>query len=274
MGSTRQAALCSTAVSRSTVSGVHRVLDYAPYCPLVRSRARNVVVRAEAVATKGGSSTATATPVVKIDNISDAFATVVTVEYGDRTMELLETITALKNLNLNIRRAKLSQNKAGGNVNTFFITEADTSEKIVKSARLEEIRMTVLNSLVATYPESAQALGAMKRMESEANASPLGRRRSVVQTLIDVAEAPNGAASVLRITTADRPGLLVDIVRVLKDINLNVVSAEVDTVGSQACDEFFITYHGEPLTTPMVTLVTNALQYYLSLNEVAKEESY
>lgn len=43
---------------------------------------------------------------------------------------------------------------------------------------------------------------------------------------------------------------------------------------SCAQDEFFITYHGEPLTPPMVTLVTNALQYYLSLNEVAKEESY
>jgi hypothetical protein len=46
-----------------------------------------------------------------------------------------------------------------------------------------------------------------------------------------------------------------------------VVSAEVDTVGNEARDEFFITYHGEPLTTPMVTLVTNALQYYLSLSE-------
>ncbi len=35
-----------------------------------------------------------------------------------------------------------------------------------------------------------------------------------------------------------------------------------------AKDEFYVTYHGEPLSTPMVTLVTNALQYYLSLNEV------
>lgn len=61
---------------------------------------------------------------------------------------------------------------------------------------------------------------------------------------------------------------------VLKDVNLNVVSAEIDTVGPTAQDEFFVTYHGEPLTSPMVTLVTNALQYYLSLAEVAKEESY
>jgi hypothetical protein len=49
---------------------------------------------------------------------------------------------------------------------------------------------------------------------------------------------------------------------------------QVDTVGTQAKDEFFITYHGEPLNTSMVQLVTNSLQYYLSLAEVEKEESY
>ncbi|GBF96239.1 hypothetical protein Rsub_08784 [Raphidocelis subcapitata] len=36
----------------------------------------------------------------------------------------------------------------------------------------------------------------------------------------------------------------------------------------------FVTYHGEPLSGPMTQLVTNALQYYLSLAEVAREESY
>lgn len=56
------------------------------------------------------------------------------------------------------------------------------------------------------------------------------------------------------------PGLLVDVVSVLKDINVNVVSAEIDTVGGRAEDELFVTYHGEPLSGPMVQLVTNALQ--------------
>ena len=64
----------------------------------------------------------------------------------------------------------------------------------------------------------------------------------MVPTTIEVTEAPNGSCSVLKIKTADRPGLLVDIVRVLKDVNLNVVSAEVDTVGTEAEDEFFVTY--------------------------------
>lgn len=34
----------------------------------------------------------------------------------------------------------------------------------------------------------------------------------------------------MQITTADRPGLLTDIVKVLKDISVNVISAEVQHV--------------------------------------------
>jgi hypothetical protein len=52
----------------------------------------------------------------------------------------------------------------------------------------------------------------------------------------------------------------VDIVRTLKDINVNVVSAEIDTIGQIARDELFVTYEGEPLDGPMTQLVTNALQ--------------
>ncbi|KAG2488641.1 hypothetical protein HYH03_012809 [Edaphochlamys debaryana] len=121
--------------------------------------------------------------------------------------------------------------------------------------------------------EVAEARAAAANL-SDSEPKVLGTRRKVVQTTIDVSEASNGSCSVLKITTKDRPGLLVDIVRVLKDINLNVVSAEIETEGALATDEFFITYHGEPLSSPMVTLVTNSLQYYLSLAEVAKEESY
>lgn len=34
------------------------------------------------------------TPVVKIDNMSDAFATIVSVEFGDRLGELLDTVSS------------------------------------------------------------------------------------------------------------------------------------------------------------------------------------
>lgn len=237
------------------------------------------VVRA-AVSTNGAPAAApdasVPTPVVKIDNIRDPFATIVTVEFGDRLGELLDTITSLKNLGLNIRRAKLD-GAPGRKANTFYITDALTSEKITRSAQIEEIRMTIINNLLYYHPESGEALAAGQpaRTSSRELTSPLGpKARSVVQTTIEVEEAPNGSCSICKVSTRDRPGLLVDIVSVLKDINVNVVSAEIDTFGDEARDELFITYHGEPLPGPMVQLVTNALQYYLSLTEVEKEESY
>lgn len=65
-------------------------------------------------------------------------------------------IAALKSLKLNIRRAKIEQEKG---LNKFYITDALTSEKILKSARLEEIRLTILNNLMKYHPESGAALG-------------------------------------------------------------------------------------------------------------------
>ncbi len=94
-------------------------------------------------------------------------------------------------------------------------------------------------SLRPLPPAAPQELGEVMAAKTQPadDAPKLGQVRKVVQTTIDVAEASNGSCSVLKITTRDRPGLLVDIVRVLKDINLNVVSAEIDTEGALAKDE-------------------------------------
>ncbi len=70
---------------------------------------------------------------------------------------LIQQVTALKNLGLNIRRAKVGFKSGSKTENTFYITDADTSEKVIKSARLEDIRMTVMNSLMAQFPVSLAA---------------------------------------------------------------------------------------------------------------------
>jgi prephenate dehydratase len=48
-----------------------------------------------------------------------------------------------------------------------------------------------------------------------------------VDTVINITQNEDSAFSTLHIKTLDRPGLLVEIVKVLKDINVNVISAEV-----------------------------------------------
>lgn len=197
----------------------------------------------------------------------------VTIKFGDYLGDLLDTTTALQNLKLNIVRAKF---EVDGNKNKFFITCAKTGEKIFSSERLEEIRMTIIDNLMLYHPESLDELSSFFHARRAAEPlSPLGARGAPsVKTEIQLHGDDSGVRSILEVTTADRPGLLVDIVRTLKDISVNVVSAKAETIGKAAHDVFAVTYHGEPLNAPMETLVQNALYYYLARAEVEKEESY
>ncbi|DBA72543.1 hypothetical protein WJX79_008130 [Trebouxia sp. C0005] len=217
-------------------------------------------------------------PVVKIDNQHDPFATVVSIQYGNRLGELLDTTAALKNLGLNIRRAKIKKTQDEKLViNKFYITDAVTSEKVLRSSRLEEIRATIFSNLLYYHPEAQDGMAWGQKAHKPSTADPLrplGPRKRGVSTTVRVMEDAEGSHSELFVDTPDRPGLLTAIVSTLKDLNVNVISAEVDTEGDQAKDMFYVTYHGDPLPSPMVQLVTNALQYYLSLSEVEKEESY
>jgi hypothetical protein len=63
--------------------------------------------------TNGSTSATVPEPVVKIDNERDPFATVVTIEYGDRLGELLDTVgsrhaTALPLPSLNAQAAAVA----------------------------------------------------------------------------------------------------------------------------------------------------------------------
>jgi len=267
------------AVTTSAINGPARHIA-GRFMPALKRNKRTGVSMRAATAEASNGATTVPEPVVKIDNQTDAFSTIVTVEFGDRLGELLDTVKSLQNLGLNIRRAKFQGGEGGaGGKHKFYITDARTSEKVVKSAKIEEIRLTILNNMLEYHPESAEQLawGSQRSRNVSLTDGPLlgARARSIV-TQIEVRDSENGIFSQIFVNTLDRPGLLTEIVHVLKDINLNVISAEVDTIGRNAVDIFNVTYHGEPLPEPMKQLAVNALQYYLSQGDVEKEysESY
>ena len=59
--------------------------------------------------------------------------------------------------------------------------------------------------------------------------------RTNFRTSVVVRDSEEGGFSEMDIVTMDRPGLLTDIVKVLKDINVNVISAEVGQHYSHPC---------------------------------------
>eukprot|EP00241_Pyramimonas_parkeae_P012920 CAMPEP_0114228446 /NCGR_PEP_ID=MMETSP0058-20121206/2349_1 /TAXON_ID=36894 /ORGANISM="Pyramimonas parkeae, CCMP726" /LENGTH=299 /DNA_ID=CAMNT_0001339397 /DNA_START=3999 /DNA_END=4898 /DNA_ORIENTATION=- len=234
---------------------------------------RGVLVRASSTTEVDGVSQTEVAPSVIIDNLADPLATVVVIEFGDLLGDLLDTMSALRGLGLNISKAALTAGQKKSN--RFYVTDAKTSEKVTSSERLEEIKSVILNTMMEFHPEARSYLAAGRRTRKKKERGPLEpREEPAIPTSIKIWKDPSGARSRLDIVTTDRSGLLVDIVRILKDISVNVVSAEIDTIGIMAHDVFFLTYKGEALTEPMEELVKNALYYYLVLAEVEREESY
>ncbi|KAK3273350.1 hypothetical protein CYMTET_18400 [Cymbomonas tetramitiformis] len=242
-----------------------------------RSVCRPLVCRA-AAATEEGSARELPQPKVLIDNLSDPLATILIIEFAGFLGELVDTMGALRNLGLDITRASLDTD-GGGSQNCFYVTDSKTSEKITASERLEEIRNTVLSNMIQFHPEAEELIATGHKVSqisrSNKERDPLAPRKDPpIPTSIKVFAESSGHRSRLDIVTTDRAGLLVDIVTTLKDISVNVISAEIDTVGMMAHDILFLTYQGRALSPPMEELVRNALYYYLAFSEVETDESY
>ena len=72
-------------------------------------------------------------------------------------------IQSLKNLGLDITRADIGVEGRSAGKNRFFVTDAKTSDKIVLSERLEEIRATIIQNMLMYHPESRDSLAAGRR---------------------------------------------------------------------------------------------------------------
>ena len=88
-------------------------------------------------------------------------------------------MSALKGLNLNVRRAKV-KHADGAVKNKFYVTDSHSADKIMKSARLEEIRLSILQNLQFYHPEAGEKLAWGKRAKKATKRSqlePLGMKK-------------------------------------------------------------------------------------------------
>ncbi|XP_020109630.1 ACT domain-containing protein DS12, chloroplastic-like [Ananas comosus] len=212
-------------------------------------------------AVEDGSSNVTdtvPTPKVIIDQDSDPDATIVEITFGDRLGSLLDTMNALKNLGLNVVKANVYLDSSGKH-NKFAITKAYTGRKVDDPELLEAIRLTIINNLLQYHPESSSqlALGATFGVEPPAQQIDVD-----IATHIDIYDdGPD--RSLLVVETADRPGLLVDLVKIITDINITVQSGEFDTEGLLAKAKFHVSYRGKPLIKALQLVLINSLRYFL-----------
>ncbi|CAL9755837.1 unnamed protein product [Musa acuminata subsp. burmannicoides] len=198
------------------------------------------------------------TPKVIIDQDSDPDATIVEITFGDRLGSLVDTMKSLKNLGLNVVKANVYLDSSGKH-NKFAITRASTGRKVDDPELLEAIRLTIINNMLEYHPESSSQLA----MGAAFGVEPPGQEVDVdIATHIDVYDdGPD--RSLLVVETADYPGLLVDLVKIITDIDIAVQSGEFDTEGLLAKAKFHISYKGKQIIKPLQLVLSNSLRYFL-----------
>ncbi|XP_061975848.1 ACT domain-containing protein ACR12-like isoform X3 [Populus nigra] len=197
-------------------------------------------------------------PVVLIDQDSDSDATIVQLSFGDRLGALIDTMNALKHLGLDVAKGTVLTDGPVKQTK-FFITRLDTGRKVEDPDMLERIRLTIINNLLKYHPESSERLAMGEAFGIKA---PEKKLDVDITTHVHVKE-DGPKRSLLCIETADRPGLLVEIIKIIADVNIDVESAEIDTEGLVAKDKFHVSYRGAALTSSLSQVLVNCLRYYL-----------
>nr|ACN25920.1 unknown [Zea mays] len=167
-------------------------------------------------------------------------------------------MSALKNLGLNVVKASVCLDSTGKHIK-FAITRAFTGRKIDDPELLEAVRLTIINNMIQYHPESSSQLAMGATFGPEA---PTEEVDVDIATHIDIYD-DGPERSLLVVETADRPGLLVDLVKIISDISINVQSGEFDTEGLLAKAKFHVSYRGRTLTEALQQVLCNSLRYFL-----------
>ncbi|EYU19807.1 hypothetical protein ABFS82_06G086000 [Erythranthe guttata] len=207
-------------------------------------------------------------PIVLIDQDSHPEATIVQVSFGDRLGALFDTMKSLKDLGLDVLKGTVTTDNSVTQTK-FFITRLTTGRKVEDPDLLERIRLTIINNLLKYHPESSEQLA---MGEVFGLVPPEKKIDTVIATHVHVKE-DGPRRSLLRIETADRPGLLLEILKIIADINIDVESAEIDTEGLVAKDKFHVSYRGSALNSSLSQVLVNCLRDYLRRPE-NDEDSY
>ncbi|XP_061985764.1 ACT domain-containing protein ACR12-like isoform X2 [Populus nigra] len=205
-------------------------------------------------------------PVVLIDQDSDSESTIVQLSFGDRLGALIDTMNALKDLGLDVAKGTVLT-EGPVKQTKFFITRLDSGRKVEDPDMLERIRLTIINNLLKYHPESSERLAMGEAFGIKA---PEKKLDVDIATHVHVKE-DGPKRSLLCVETADRPGLLVEIIKIIADVNIDVESAEIETEGLIAKDKFHVSYGGAALNSSLSQVLVNCLRYYLRRPETDTE---
>ncbi|CAN1298447.1 ACT domain-containing protein ACR11 [Linum perenne] len=198
------------------------------------------------------------TPKVIIDLDSDPHATVVEITFGDRLGALVDTVRNFLMFSFHSCSYVIMEMNSLV-IYVWSIDNRSTGRKVDDPELLEAIRLTIINNLLEYHPVSIK-----EPMFKSSNFCRIHSQFSDVDISTHITISDDSAErSLLYVESADRPGLLVDLVKIISDINIAVESGEFDTEGLLAKAKFHVSYKGKAIIKPLQQVLSNSLRYFL-----------
>ncbi|CAH8292613.1 unnamed protein product [Eruca vesicaria subsp. sativa] len=158
-------------------------------------------------------------------------------------------MSSLMNLGLNVVKVNVYLDSSGKHNKIFHY---QSCKKVEDPELLEAIRLTVINNMLELHSESSSQFA----MEAAFGVLPPTEQVKSSSGLLFF-------NAVYYIETTDRPGLLVELVKIISDINIVVESGEFGTEGLLAKVKFHITYRNKALIKLLQQDIANSLRYFL-----------
>ncbi|HTA41106.1 MAG TPA: HD domain-containing protein [Bryobacteraceae bacterium] len=171
-------------------------------------------------------------------SITNSAAWVLCVVADDRPFLFASIAAALSSFGFNILKAEAFSNAHGKIIDTF--TFADPSRSLdLNPEEAGNVKRTVIRAIKGEMTIE-QLLSRRPRVKPDAHALAAAR------TSFDNSASP--AATLIQMTTQDRPGLLYDVASVISKRGGNIEVVLVDTEAKKAIDVFYVTRAGKKLS--------------------------
>lgn len=204
----------------------------------IRESISDIVSHAEVILHHGDS----ADPVILIqdDNSrrSDSGFTQIFIHMPDRKDLFVAIVNAIDELDLDIVDARIATSATQLTFNTFIVLERDGQPVGEKPARIEKIRSTIIRHLRQDELTSRQ-----KRR------TPRLLKQFKQKTQVTLTQDDRLNQTAVEVISPDRPGLLALVARTFVDLDINLVSARITTLGERVEDVFYVTdRHDQPVS--------------------------
>ncbi|CAB0149808.1 Bifunctional uridylyltransferase/uridylyl-removing enzyme [Pseudidiomarina piscicola] len=139
-----------------------------------------------------------------------------------------EVAAVLEHQNLSIHDAQILATRDGFVMDTFVVLQ-DDGEPLTDARHIERLKQ-----------ELHDVLRGRRAAPSTQRRLPRRLRSFNVTTKVEFMPSRNARRTTFELTALDRPGLVAQVARVLQQLDLNILTAKISTVGEQAEDLFIV----------------------------------